>query len=124
VDGNGVGALTRHLYDNVVAGRRDILTQLLHDDFCVIGTREHLNRDDWLHLQLENSTFDKIDVTVVDAKVSMDNTAVVAAQVRFVGTQRGEPMDDVWNVIDVWQRRGMDWKLIGRTSFPASETDV
>jgi hypothetical protein len=115
----GAAALTSHVYAQVLAGRRDILEQLLHEDFNCGGTRDHIGRKDWLDRMLDDSHFDEINAEIVKADLVLDNAAVVTALVSYRGEQYGEVLSGTWAVIDVWKRTGVDWQLLNRATFPA-----
>lgn len=114
-----VSALTRYVYDQVLAGRRQILEHLLHDDFQLAGTREHIGRAEWLQLMLDETTWRAIKVEPAGVDVSLGNAAVVTTRVQYEADRADEPPEGTWNVVDVWQQRGMDWQLLSRTVFPA-----
>lgn len=113
-------ALTRHLYDQVLAGRRDVLRSLLHDDFVLAGTRERIDRDGWIDLMVDGTQWQSIDVRHVGADVALDDVVVITSLVHYDGQRDGEPLKGTWNVVDVWQRRGVDWTLLSRTTFRSS----
>jgi hypothetical protein len=49
--------------------------------------------------------------------------AVVTAAVTYTGTQLEERLYGEWLVADVWQRRGVDWQLISRTTLPTANVE-
>jgi hypothetical protein len=93
---------------------------LLHDDFVLAGTRERIDRDEWIRLMVEGTQWESIDVHHVGSDSGMNDALVVTSLVNYDGTRDGEPLKGVWNVIDVWQRRGVDWNLLSRTTFRSS----
>lgn len=119
VESASAAALTEHLYAQVLAGRRDILQALLHDDFVLAGTRERIDRDGWVDLMVDGTTWDSIDVRHVGSDGGLEDAMVVTSLVDYAGERDGEPLRGTWNVIDIWQRRGIDWTLLSRTTFPS-----
>ena len=120
VDGQAAKRLTQHVYEQVLAGRRDILIALLHDDFALAGTRERLDRNSWIQLMTADTTWDRIDVEPVSDDRSLNNAVVVTARVVYAGSRADGPLSGTWNVVDVWQQAGVDWRLLSRTTFPAA----
>lgn len=118
MDDGGAQQLTAYVYDQVLAQRRQVLEALLHDDFMLVGVRDHLDRDEWIQRMLDDSDFESIETRPLDAIVH-EPMAVVTAAVTYNGTQLAEPLTGEWLVADVWQRRGVDWQLISRTTLPS-----
>lgn len=114
--------LTRYVYDLILAGRRDVLEQLLAEDFTYAGTVETTDRKGWLDLMLDRTTWEKIEVTVVTTVLAERGALISAALVRPSGVRDGDPMSGVWHVIDVWQQLGVDWRMLSRTAFPARQS--
>jgi hypothetical protein len=115
----GAAALTAHVYAQVLAGRRDMLEQLMHEDFTCGGTRDHIGRKEWLDRMLVHSRFDDITTEIVKADLVLHNAAIVTALVSYRGEQYDETLSGTWAVIDVWKRSGVDWLLLNRVTFPA-----
>lgn len=115
-----VAELTGYVYDQVLAGRRDVLDRVLAEDFVAGGTVEVASREDWLTLMLDQTTWDSIDITEVCTAMNVEDAVVVAALVQPNGMRDGEPLTGTFHVIDVWHRTGVDWRLLTRTTFAAS----
>src|SRR5262249_43797396 len=99
-----VAQLTQYVNEQVLAGRRDALRRLLADDFVASGVLEYADRESWLTLMLDRTSFSAIEVSDVRTAMSFDDAVVVAAVVRPHGTRDGEPLDGLWRLIDIWQR--------------------
>jgi Domain of unknown function (DUF4440) len=117
---NAARQLTRHLYEQVLAGRRAILEDLLADDFALAGTRERMTRDEWIDYMVRDTEWASIDVEHLDDSRPLDNAMVVTSRVTYDGTRADGHVGGSWAVVDVWQGRGVDWRLISRTTFPTA----
>lgn len=112
--------LTSYVYELVLAGQREMLRNLLAEDFVLAGTRERVSRDAWIDLMTLRTQWEAIDVSNVHAVAEYDDLVVAVAQVRYRGTRDGDALIGTWHVIDAWQRHGVDWHLLSRTTFRSS----
>ena len=110
-----VAELTSYVYDQVLAGRRSVLEQVLDDDFVEGGTFGLADREDWLAQMLDRTTWESIDIRDVSAVMDFSETVITSAHVEARGVRNGEQFMGDWRVIDVWHRTGVDWRLLTRT---------
>jgi Domain of unknown function (DUF4440) len=110
-------SLTRHLYDQVATGDRATLEGLVAEDFWLCGGTPRLGRADWIDA-LITAGCNHVDIIPVSASIELDQVAIVTATVRHrTSVQIGER--ESWTVVDIWHRRGVDWKLLSRTAVPS-----
>ena len=110
-----VAELTSYVYDQVLAGRRNVLEHVLDDDFIEGGTFGLADREDWLAQMLDRTTWESIDIHDVAAVMDFSEAVITSAHVNARGCRNGEQFKGDWRVIDVWHRTGVDWRLLTRT---------
>lgn len=118
--GAAVGELTRYLYDQIVAGNRIAVRELVHEDFLLAGATEHLDREPWLTHMLDEVRWISIDVDVISVDAAAPDALVSTSRVTYRARHDDydcPAIDGSWRVIDVWMRQGVNWLLLSRTSF-------
>ena len=103
--------------------RKDMarLSQMMHPDFVLIGTRSTgpfmMHRQEWLDA-IQRRDVDAIEVEVMDATASKD-VMIGTVQARWRLKYLGRVIEDCVLLTDVWVKDGDKWLAIRRHSTPA-----
>lgn len=116
-----IDRLEREWRDALCSKDVDRLSQLVHPNFVLIGTRSTgpfmMHRDDWLDA-IQRRDVDTIEFNVMDA-TAFDNVMIGTVHARWRLKYLGRAIEDCVLLTDVWVKEGERWQAIRRHSTPA-----
>jgi ketosteroid isomerase-like protein len=97
------------------------LSEMVHPDFVLIGTRSTgpfmMHREDWLDA-IQRREVDTIDFDVRDA-TAIGDVMIATVHARWRLKYLGRTIEDCVLLTDVWVKEGDRWLAIRRHSTPA-----
>lgn len=116
-----IDRLEREWRDALCSKDVDRLSQMVHPNFVLIGTRSTgpfmMHRDDWLDA-IQRRDVDTIEFNVMDA-TAFDNVMIGTVHARWRLKYLGRAIEDCVLLTDVWVKEGERWQAIRRHSTPA-----
>jgi len=116
-----IGQLERDWRDALCSKDVQRLSDMMHQDFVLIGTRSTgpfmMHRDDWLDA-IQRREVETIDFNVMDA-TALDDVMIGTVHARWRLKYLGRVIEDCVLLTDVWVKEGDRWLAIRRHSTPA-----